>query len=229
VGGMRTIPPTTRPHIVVRIGLVAVAACVVAASASARPALKIGQPCSAKLQAQYKRAGLVCVKGRLAKLAGPKTATTTRQPSPFGTRANPVPLNTAGNLGNGWTLTVTSVNTDATSAILAAGPGNAAPLAGYRYVLVTVTATYNSPGSSHLTPSTSFRAMAASNVEHTTSNSFCGTLPPPNLDQTNPLVPSGGSESGYAACWMVPAADVPSLELYYQPLLATSAVWFALH
>jgi hypothetical protein len=229
VGGVRTIPPTTRPHIMARIGLVAAVAFFVAASASARPLLRIGQPCSAKLQTQYKHAGLVCVKGRLAKLAKPKTATTTRQLPPAGTRSNPVPLNTPGSLGNGWTLTVTSVNADATSAILAAGPGNAAPLAGYRYVLVTVTAVYNGPGSSHLTPGTSFRAMGTSNVEHTTSNSFCGALPPPDLDVTNPLVQSGGSESGYAACWMVPAADVPSLELYYEPLLATSAVWFALH
>src|SRR5581483_7831327 len=122
----------------------------------------------------------------------------TRAPGAPGTRTNPIPLNTPGNLGNGWTLTVTSVNQDATSVILAADPANAAPLAGYRYVLVTVTAAYDGPGSSHLTPATSFRATGASNVEHTMSNSFCGELPPPNLDLTNPNVASGNSESGYA-------------------------------
>jgi hypothetical protein len=169
------------------------------------------------------------VKGRLARLPKSKTVTATRQPTAPGTRTNPIPLNTPGNLGNGWTIIVTSVNPDATAAILGADPSNAAPLAGDRYVLVTVTTTYNGAGSSHLTPATSFRAMSTANVEHTTSNSFCGELPPPNLDMTNPAVPTGASESGYAACWMVSASEVPTLELYYQPLLATSAVWFALH
>jgi hypothetical protein len=197
--------------------------------ASAANGYRVGGTCSAKLQSAYKHAGLVCVKGKLARLRGAKTVTSTREPTAPGTRTNPVPLNTAASLGNGWTLTVTSVNADATSVILAADPGNAPPLAGNRYVLVTVTATYTGPGSSHLSPATSFRSMGASNVEHTTSNSFCGELPPPNLDLANPLVSSGNSESGYAACWMVAAADVPSLELDYQPLLATSGVWFALH
>jgi hypothetical protein len=199
------------------------------AAASGAHAYRIGAACSPKLAADYRRAGFVCVKGRLARLPASKTVTATRQPPLAGSRTNPIPLNSPGSLGNGWTLTVTSVNPDATSAILAADPANAAPVAGNRYVLVTVTAAYNGPGSSHLTPATGFRAMGASNVEHTTSNSFCGELPPPNLDLTNPLVQSGGSVSGYAACWMVSAAEVPKLELYYQPLLATSAVWFALH
>jgi hypothetical protein len=193
--------------------------------------LTVGQSCSATLRAAYARAALVCHEGRLTKLpAAPKTLTTSRQSSPPGSsRAYPIPLDTPGNLGNGWTLTITSVNTDAVSAILAADAANAAPLQNFHYVLITVTATYNGPGSSHLTPATSFRAVGASNVEHTTSNSFCGDLPQPNLDLTNPLVVSGQSESGYASCWMVSTADVASLEMYYQPLLSTTQVWFALH
>lgn len=193
--------------------------------------LASGQACSAKLQADYRRAGLVCWNGRLKRSsAAAKTATTTREsPAAAGTRANPIPLNTPGNLGNGWTLTITSVNSDATAAILAADPANASPLPGYRYVLVTVTASYNGAGSSHLSPAASLHAVGASNVEHSTANSFCGELPPPNLDLTNPLVLSGGSESGYAACWMVSAAEIASLEMYHQQPLTTTQVWFALH
>jgi hypothetical protein len=193
--------------------------------------LNPGEACSAKQQADYKLATLVCRRGHLQKIpAAPKTVTTTKQSSlPGGSRTNPVPLGKPGSLGNGWTLTITSVNPDATSAILAADPTNTAPLPGFHYVTVTVTATYGGPGSSHLTPSTSFRAVGASNVEHSTSNSFCGELPQPNLDLTNPLLYSGGTESGYAACWIVSTADVASLEMYYQPLLSTTAVWFALH
>jgi hypothetical protein len=192
--------------------------------------LKVGQPCSVKQQSDYKLATFVCRRGHLQKTSStPKTVTTTKQsPPPGSSRANPVPLGKPGSLGNGWTVTITSVNTAATSAILAADPTNAAPADGLHYVMITVTATYTGPGSSHLTPSTSFRAVGASNVDHSTSNSFCGELPPPNLDLTNPLVFNGGTESGYAACWMVGITDVASLEMYYQPLLSTTQVWFAL-
>lgn len=193
--------------------------------------LKAGQVCSAKLQSDYKLATFVCRRGRLQQIsAATKTITTTKQSSPpEGSRTNPVPLGKPGSLGNGWTVTITSVNTDATSAILAADPTNTAPLQGFHYVTVTVTATYSGPGSSHLTPGTSFRAAGASDFDHSTSNSFCGELPLPNLDLTNPLVFSGGTEAGYAACWMVSTADVATLEMYYQPLLSTTRVWFALH
>jgi hypothetical protein len=214
------------------------AAAALTCNAGAKPArvagtpacLKAGQPCSAKQQADYKLAAFVCRRGHLQKTsATPKTLTTTKQsPPPGSSRANPVPLGKPGSLENGWTLTITSVNTDATTAILAADPTNAAPAQDLHYVMITVTATYTGPGSSHLTPSTSFHAVGASNVDHSTSNSFCGELPPPNLDLTNPPIPTGGTESGYAACWMVTTADITSLEMYYQPPLATTQVWFAL-
>ena len=73
------------------------------------------------------------------------------------------------------------------------------------------------------------RKIGPSGFAHSSSNSFCGTLPSPNLDLTNPLVFGGGTITGYAACWMVSKADVPSLEMYFQPLLGGAQVWFALH
>ena len=192
--------------------------------------LTVGQTCLAERQPDYKRATFVCRRGHLQK-ASPlaNTVTTTNQsPAPGSSRANPVPLGKPGGLGNGWSLTITDVNPDATSAILAADPTNAPPAEGFHYVLVTVTATYNGPGSSHLTPGSSFHAVGASNVDHSTGNSFCGDLPPPNLDLTNPLVFSGGTESGYAVCWMVTTADAASFEMYYETPLSSMQVWFAL-
>jgi hypothetical protein len=189
--------------------------------------LKAGRPCSAKQQPDYARSGFVCRSGRLEAIP----AALAKRPvaGPGSSRANPVPLGKAASLGNGWKLTVTAVNQDATSAILAADPANKPPLADFQYVLVSISATYEGPGSSHLTPGTSFRAIGASGFAHSTSNSFCGQLPSPSLDLTNPLVFRGGTISGYAACWMVAKGEVASLELYYQPLLSSAQVWFALH
>ena len=112
--------------------------------------------------------------------------------------------------------------------ILAADPSNRAPLNGFQYVLVAVSATYDGPGSSHLTPATSLHAIGILNVAHSSANSFCGKLPSPDLDLDNPLVFKGGKISGYAACWMVLAGDAATLELYHQPLLSNHQVWFAL-
>jgi hypothetical protein len=192
--------------------------------------LKIGQPCSAKQQSDYQLATFVCLRGHLQKTSAiVKTVTTTRQsPAPGSSRANPVPLGKPGGLGNGWAVTITGVNPDATAAILAADPTNAAPTGGYQDVMIAVTASYDGPGSSHLTPGSSFHAISASNVDHTSSNSFCGDLPTPNLDLTNPLVFNGGTESGYAVCWMVTTAEVATLEMYYELPLSSTKVWFAL-
>jgi hypothetical protein len=204
-------------------------------TAGAKPALvggtftclKAGMTCSLSHQDDYGRSGFLCRSGRLrAKPApSPKLAPTGAGSS----RADPVVLGKPGSLGNGWSVTVTAVNPDATSAILAADPTNKPPLDGFQYVLVSVSATYNGAGSSHLTPATSFHAMGASGYPHSTSNSYCGTLPAPSLDAANPLVFKGGTISGYAACWMVSKGDISSLELYYQPLFGTTQVWFALH
>ena len=184
-----------------------------------------GQACLGKRRADYARAGFTCASGRLKRVA----PTTGSPPPPGASLANPVPFGKPGALGNGWTVTVTSVNTDATAAILAADPGNTSPLAGNQYVLVSVNATYSGVGSSHLTPGTSFHAIGASGVAHSTSNSFCGKLPSPNLDLDNPLVFKDKSITGYAACWMVSVDDVATLEMYWQTLLSTQQVWFALH
>jgi hypothetical protein len=189
--------------------------------------LKVGQPCSARHQGDYGRLGFLCRGGRLhAKVVVVKAA----PPASVGsTRADPIPLGKPGDLPTGWSLTVTAVNPDATSAMLAADPANKPPLDGFQYVLVSVSATYNGAGSSHLTPASTLHAIGPSGFAHSTANSYCGTLPSPSLDALNPLVFKGGTIAGYATCWMVAKADVAALEMYWQPLLGGTQVWFALH
>jgi hypothetical protein len=72
--------------------------------------------------------------------------------------------------------------------------------------------------------------MGASGFAYSTGDAYCGRLPMTNLDMDNPLTLSGGTISGNAVCWMVKSSDLPSLVMYYLPLLTTTgAVWFALH
>jgi hypothetical protein len=186
--------------------------------------LKLGQRCSVRYRVDYARSGLACRSGRLRKASASPQPASQRGDS----KANPVPLGQPGRLENGWILTVTGVQADATDALLAADPGNKPPSSGFQYVLVSVSARYDGAGSSHLNPHSSLRALGAAGFSYSSFNSFCGTLPAPNLDLDNPLVFSGGTISGYAVCWRVPKDDVSSLVMSYQPLLGKPQLWFAL-
>jgi len=194
--------------------------------------LKAGLACSAAQPADYARSGLACVNGRLrpAPHSAGTTATKRVATPPGSNRADPVPLGQPGELGNGWTVTVTGVVEDATSVLLGADPKNAPPPFGFQDVMVAISATYHGPAqSSHLTPGTTFHAIGKYDYPYSTSSSFCGILPDPNLDAANPLTFAGGTIAGNAACWMVTLGDVSSLELFYQAPLSDTRVWFALH
>jgi hypothetical protein len=191
-----------------------------------------GDSCSADDAAAYGWVALRCQNGRLA----PLTATGhvgPRQSAVFSgvSRAKPVPLGKAGDLRNGWALTVTRVNFDAQGLLVADDPTSQPAFAGFQKVLISVTGTYRGAGTSHLSPMTSFRAVGRSGFMYSPSNAFCGDLPDPNLETTNPLVYPGGVVSGYAACWMVRTTDVDSLVLTYNPLVTSpsSRIWFSLH
>src|SRR5579862_4423214 len=194
--------------------------------------LKPGLACSLAHPADYARSGLTCVSGRLRAVPRPVPTTAGRRAltPPGSSQADPVPLGQPANLGNGWTVTVTGVVPDATSALLGADPKNAPPPFGFQDVMVSVSATFSGPAeSSHLTPSTTFHAIGKDNYPYSTSTSFCGTLPDPNLDATNPLTFAGGTIAGNAVCWMVASGDVSSLEMFFQAPLSETRVWFALH
>jgi hypothetical protein len=61
-----------------------------------------------------------------------------------GTRANPYPIGSAITQGD-WTVTINSVNLDATDEVTSANMFNDAPDAGSVYILVNITATYIGP------------------------------------------------------------------------------------
>lgn len=94
--------------------------------------------------------------------------------------------------------------------------------------MVAVTATYTGGNSARLDSGFSMRAVGASNIGYTTFQNECGVLPAPDLQLDDPEVFSGGSVSGWAACWQVASGDAGSLVMYYDPFLGDQRVWFAL-
>ncbi len=159
------------------------------------------------------------------------------QSSPGLTLSNPVPLGQPGIIGGGglwpgtWSVTVTGVYPDATSAVLAADPSNTAPPPGYQDYMIAVSATYTGPGSSNLDSSYGMRAMSAWGLGngYNMLDHDCGVLPNTDLEHNDPAIPTGGTESGYAACWQVLSSDASSLEMYVElPYPSNSVTWFAL-
>lgn len=170
-------------------------------------------------------AGIVTWTGDSPDPPGVVVPDTTPAAPAFGTRANPIPLQTPADLGDGWTIRVVSVDTNA-AAQLTQNSLNQAPPPGFQDVLVTVEATYHGTTPESFSP---YRLQAAgtSGVVYTAYDNPCGVLPKPFSDQ--PV--SAGSVVPGQACWTVASGDVPKL-LMYDGLLALERgvqEFFALH
>jgi hypothetical protein len=137
----------------------------------------------------------------MASLSGP-------QPGASSTpgRLSPTPIGVAGDIGEGWSLTVNAPATDITDAVLADNEFNAPPPDGFRFVGVNVTYAYSGEGSAS---GFSVSANAVGDDNLSLSNQ-CG-ITPDAIDLTADLF-SGGTVSG-GLCFVVPA-DSPNLVLY---------------
>ncbi len=145
---------------------------------------------------------------------------------PPGSRANPVPVGTAFALPDGWELTVTAVDSNATRAVLAADPANLRPQKGHRYLLVAISATYRGTGLARFNAGFRLVVLGSSAVGRTTYEVPCGTLPDPFPDQQE--VRAGETLRGNV-CWVVRTEDVESLRLFDAPLIAgNEPVYFRL-
>ena len=121
-------------------------------------------------------------------------------------RLQPTPLNTAAEVGDGWSVTVSSGARDITDSVLAENSFNEPPPEGFRFIGVDVIYTFNGDGSdSAFTVST--YAVADSNVQ---LSSDCGVISSPIDDFVD--VFAGGSVAG-TMCFVVPS-DGGTLTLY---------------
>ncbi len=164
------------------------------------------------------------------------SSTTTRQPRevppavavpapPAIAARPPIPIGTATALGNGWTLTVLEIATDAEIAVLAASNFNAPPSPGAQFVMVHVAAAYHGAApcvcDAFTAPSPfTLRALGASGQVYTTfrQETSCGLEIPGGLPPVlSDAGPPDSSISGNV-CWQVRTADAAGLLLFYKPL-----------
>ena len=152
----------------------------------------------------------------------PMQALTGPQPGASSTagRAAPVPMGTATDVGQGWSVTVVGAARDITDAVMAENSFNDPPPAGSRFVGVDVT--YTRTGSSSdvaLTATT--KAVSNSNVE---LKSECGVVTG-EVDLYSDVF-EGGSVTG-TICFVAPEGAVDQLILYSSSYTDTPVRFFA--
>jgi hypothetical protein len=145
----------------------------------------------------------------------------------YGSRDRPVPLDTAFVVDD-WKVTIDRVMANANQAIVRANRLNDPPAGGHQYYMISVTAMYVGSGSTNLDSSFSMRAMGKLGVEYSTFENSCGVPPDPEIEISDPTLQTGGTISGWAACWEIDKDDANSLQMVMKPLTTDEEVWFDL-
>ncbi|MGO1184048.1 MAG: DUF308 domain-containing protein [Micrococcaceae bacterium] len=139
-----------------------------------------------------------------------------------GTRANPYPLGTDVSDGE-WTITINSVDLNATEAVLAENPFNDEPAADHVYLLANVTAEYTGTDADGSTPwlSLSYVSPAGNTFDATDALAVA----PEAFDSATTLF-EGASETGNIAL-QVPADSVGEGVLSFTPGFFGNPVYVA--
>ncbi|MBN1192745.1 MAG: DUF4352 domain-containing protein [Coriobacteriia bacterium] len=148
--------------------------------------------------------GLVLVAGLVGCLDGIEVTTTdTSEDSPgetdvaddddLGTRGNPIPVGTPVEIGD-WEVTVTDVDTDADDVIAAASEFNEPPIEGSRFVLVTVSGTYNGENSGNFWMDMWYQFVGSGGNTYDSGGENMATTPNPISDAGDAF--NGASVSG---------------------------------
>jgi hypothetical protein len=190
--------------------------------------LHAGEFCASRYNTTYRRYGFVCLNGRLRR----RTVTAAPQPPPpppptVGTRANPFPLGTAAQDAR-WSIRVNSVNWDAWPIVAAENMFNDPPRTGSQDVMVNITAQYLGSGTTAawLDLGTSLDVVGQSGISYSQGPTYsCGVLPS-SLNDVDTVFT--GATFTVNVCWMVPIADVSTLELYFHDFDTNTEGFFAL-
>lgn len=140
----------------------------------------------------------------------------------IGTRTNPVPLGTPADVGEGWTLTVNSVDLDANAEVAAANSFNEPPPTGTVYVMINATLAYDGPEDKAY-PLFLFSGVTSSNREIRQSDAI--VVAPDDLLIAGEVF-SGGEVSGNAVL-AVPTDELSSLVVYTSAGFSLDDVYFA--
>ena len=153
--------------------------------------------------------------------ATPMVALSGPQPGAASTpaRLDPTPIGTSQDVGDGWSVTVNSAARDITDAVMAENQFNDPPPAGFRFVGIDVTYSFNGEGSD-----SAFTVTTAAVTDSNVQLSFeCGSIPN-SLDEFSDVF-AGGSVTGQL-CFVVPEGSGP-LVLYSAGGFDAETVTFA--
>ena len=138
------------------------------------------------------------------------------------TRAHPIPLGTAANIGEGFVVRVNSANANVQLGM--------PPPADHEYFDANLTATNTGARLNNLSLDFGFNTVGSQARYHTDDGAGCSEPgPQPPLDAYDPF-DLGESRTGYV-CWTIAANDASSLELFFGSgtLDSPRTTWFALH
>jgi len=146
-----------------------------------------------------------------------------------GTREDPLAFGTEVDLGNGWRVTVNSVDLNGDAAVAAANPFNSPAPAGQKYIVVNATAAFGGSGETDTEApfvGVSWSVFGSGGEEHRTIDSIA-VPPDPAFDGTKDLV-KGGSTTGNIAFTV--NTDETDLVLRVQPVfsLDETEAWVSL-
>jgi len=136
------------------------------------------------------------------------------------TRAQPIPIGTAKDLGNGFTVRVNSATPN-----VQLWP---APPAGAEYFEANLTVRYTGGGQATARDVGTYDARGTNGTSYNPFGNACPAVPQP-LDYSHPIY-SGQSTSGNI-CWTIATNDAAGLQLYFGSgtLDFPGTIWFALH
>lgn len=137
-------------------------------------------------------------------------------------RRKPTPIGTSVDIGDGWSMVVTTPARDITDLVINSNRFNSPPPPGFRFVGFDAAFAFNGSGSSNLLSAT-VQAVSDTNVELSTS---CGVVDG-EIDEFTDVF-SGGVVAG-TVCFVVPEGDVGSIvALGYGGFNSDRRVYFAL-
>lgn len=136
-------------------------------------------------------------------------------------RLDPIEVGTPVDVGEGWTLTVTSPAADVTDAVAAENQFNDPPPDGFRYVAVDVEYRYDGPAAAASPFEVSTRMVGDGNTALTKG---CGVIPEPVDTFADVFV--GGAASG-SLCYITPVDDVGTVVVYASTSFDGETYFFA--
>jgi len=145
--------------------------------------------------------------------------------APLGDYTNPIPVGTAQQTVDSWTIQVVSVTPDGTQAVLNENSFNEAPDAGRQFFIATITAVNTGAAPATFDGNFRLRARGADGTIYTAFGDACGVTPN-EWDQDMNVAP--GASQTANLCWSVPSDQAQNLRMFDKQAESSGLVYWSL-